>query len=69
MLNYTLQYVKNYQGINKWAHVMMVPAHENSGTVVSTLDEDLASFFKGLFETTDEFVVFLMADHGPRYGE
>ena len=68
MLNYTLQYVKNYQGINKWGHVMILPAHEDSGTVVSTLDQDLADFLAEVLRTKDRIILFLLADHGPRYG-
>ncbi|CAG9334426.1 unnamed protein product [Blepharisma stoltei] len=67
-LNYTYQFIQNYQGINKWAHIMSVPAHEKSGTVVQTLDDDLLVFMKKFLETKDELLIFLMADHGMRYG-
>lgn len=69
MLNYTLQYVNNYQGLNKWGHVMVLPAHEDSGTLISTLDADLESFLNELLATKDDLIFFLLADHGPRYGD
>lgn len=69
MLNYTLQYVKNYQGLNKWASLMSLPGHEDTGTVIETLDDDLVGFLKKLLDTEDEIVLFLMGDHGMRYGE
>ena len=68
ILNYTLQYIENYQGINKWAHIMTLPAHEDSGTVISSLDDDLVEFLKKLFMTQDNVFLFILADHGPRYG-
>ena len=68
MLNYTLQYVKNYQGINKWGHIMILPAHEDSGTVISTLDQDLVDFLSKVLETKDKIIIMLQGDHGIRYG-
>ncbi|CAG9331891.1 unnamed protein product [Blepharisma stoltei] len=67
-LNYTYQFVLNYQGINKWAHIMSLPGHEDSGTVVQTLDDDLSIFLKNILNTKDEVFIFLLADHGMRYG-
>ena len=58
-----------YQGVNKWAHVMSLAGHEDSGTVAETLDDDLVEFLGRVLNTKDELVVFLMADHGMRYGE
>lgn len=69
ILNYTLQFVKEYTGLNKYAHVMSVPAHESSGNVIKTVDKDLKNFLKEILNTKDELVIFLAADHGMRYGE
>ena len=69
MLNYTLQYVKNYSGLNKWAHAILMAGHEASMTADSTLDEDLESFLQKFLRTEDEIVIFLMGDHGMRYGK
>ena len=68
-LNYTLDFVHAYQGVNKWAHVMSLAGHEDSGTVAETLDDDLMEFLQSVLDTKDELVIFLMADHGMRYGE
>ena len=69
MLNYTLQFVQEYSGLNKYAHVMSVTAHESTGTVIRSLDSDLRDFLQKITETSDELVLFLAADHGMRYGE
>jgi len=68
-LNYTLDFVHAYTGLNKWAHVMSLAGHEDSGTVVETLDADLTDFLQKLLQTKDELVLFIMGDHGMRYGE
>ena len=47
---------------------MTLPAHEDSGTVISSLDDDLVDFLKKLFSTEDNVFLFILADHGPRYG-
>lgn len=67
LFNYTLEYVSNYQGLNKWAHVMTVAAHEGSGTVIQSLDQDLADFLGKLLSFKDNIVLFMLGDHGPRY--
>lgn len=69
MLNYTYQFLQEYEGVNKWAHIMILPAHEDSGTVISSLDEDLTKFLKKFLQRNDPTIIFLMADHGPRYGD
>ena len=48
---------------------MSLAGHEDSGTVAETLDDDLVGFLKEVMSTKDELVLFLMADHGMRYGE
>lgn len=64
-----MQYVQNYQGLNKWAYLHSVTGHEGSGSLVETLDRDLPEILTKLLATNDELVVFLMSDHGMRYGE
>lgn len=68
ILNYTYQYIQQYQGVNKWAHIMTLPAHEDSGTVISSMDDDLVEFLQKLFATKDKVLLFILSDHGPRYG-
>lgn len=69
MLDYVRQFVDNYAGLNKWAHVQSLSGHEDSGTVVGTLDQDLADVIEALLASKDDIVLMLMADHGMRYGE
>jgi hypothetical protein len=69
LFNTTLQYIRMYQGLNKWAHIMSVAAHEDSGTLITVLDADLKDFLKQALETQDDIVILLGADHGMRYGE
>ncbi|OMJ70720.1 hypothetical protein SteCoe_31250 [Stentor coeruleus] len=69
LFNTTLQYIRMYQGLNKWAHIMSVAAHEDSGTLITVLDNDLYSFLKQTLETQDDIIIFIGADHGMRYGE
>ena len=69
LLNYTLDFVENYSGLNKFAYFTILPAHESSGTVIQTLDDDLVYYLKRLMASKDKVVIFLVADHGMRYGE
>lgn len=48
---------------------MSLPGHEDTGTVISTLDSDLVEFLNKTLEADDETVIFLMGDHGMRYGD
>lgn len=68
MYDYALQVQTNY---NSSTFVYLHPntAHEASGTVVSTLDTDTVDFLRTAMALhKDNLVVFLMADHGMRYG-
>ena len=47
---------------------MSLPGHEETGSLVESLDKDLVNFLKKVLSTRDELVIFLMADHGMRYG-
>ena len=47
---------------------MILPAHEDSGTVISTLDQDLVDFLSKVLETKDKIIIMLQGDHGIRYG-
>ncbi|OMJ93836.1 hypothetical protein SteCoe_3163 [Stentor coeruleus] len=69
LFNTSLQYVNMYQGLNKWAYINCLTAHEDSGTHINTLDIELVDFLKQLINTKDDLVIFLAADHGMRYGE
>ncbi|CAG9312109.1 unnamed protein product [Blepharisma stoltei] len=68
-LNNTIQFVNSYEGLNKWAHVTTEAGHEHTGSVISSLDDDLVWFLKKILQTKDELVLFMMGDHGMRYGD
>lgn len=69
MLDYTLQFTELYSGLNQWVLVDILTAHEDSGTVVRTLDEDLKDFLQEFLNRPQEFVLYIEADHGMRYGD
>ncbi|CAG9321643.1 unnamed protein product [Blepharisma stoltei] len=69
MLNYANQYVINYLGNNRFGYVHLSPAHESTGTVIRTVDDDLKDFFIDLLyflyeHPEEDFVIHLMSDHG-----
>jgi Protein of unknown function (DUF229) len=73
MLNYIRQYLKAYEGINRFGYGHITTAHEKSGTIIKTVDEDLLELLKDILETyeeSNEDIVFIMAgDHGKHVSE
>lgn len=67
MLNYVTQFSSNYKEVSRFSYVHLNTAHEASGTVISTLDADLVHFLNNTL--SEDTVIFLMGDHGMRYGE
>lgn len=68
MLNYVLSFSENYSSVSRFSYIHLNTAHEGSGTVVSSLDTDLKEFLEKFLGRKERSVVFLMADHGMRYG-
>lgn len=71
LMNYTLQFTKNYLNSSQWIYNHFTAAHEASGQHAQTLDKDLKTFIKHYIETYEnshEIVVILNGDHGMRYG-
>jgi hypothetical protein len=68
-LTYTKDFFEKYPENHKFAYVHLNPAHEGKG-IVRTIDEDLLKFLnttlKLFTEKKEDFVVFLIADHGQR---
>ncbi|CAG9316721.1 unnamed protein product [Blepharisma stoltei] len=69
MLDYTWQYLNNYSKINKFAYIHLSTAHEESGTVIRTLDDDLVEYMEKLvkyfYDNPDEdMMIFVGSDHG-----
>jgi hypothetical protein len=71
IFNYIHEFSQNYNNLNQWVYTHINTAHENSGLVIETLDEDLLNFLKKyLMSNKDkEVAIFLNGDHGMRYGE
>lgn len=72
IMNYTQQFVNQYNGANMWIYNHFTAAHENSGQHGQTLDQDLESYLKWFiqsYSSTSELVIFINGDHGMRYGE
>ena len=68
-LDYTYKFFKNFPQNHKFAYVHLNTAHESKGNI-KTLDKDLLSFIKSLTQyfhnTQQDFVIFLIGDHGQR---
>jgi hypothetical protein len=73
MLQYASSYLKEYEGINRFGYVHITTAHEKSGTIIKTVDDDLLDFMKDLlhfYNSRNEDLVFIMAgDHGKHVSE
>lgn len=72
VLNYTLAFMKAYQGLNQFISLHIDTAHEATGQHAATLDPDLKEFLKAYLDWGEEkgqnVVIFLQGDHGMRYG-
>ena len=69
MYDYSLQMMENYGNVSTFSYLHPNTAHEASGTVISTLDLDTSEFLRTAMSAhPDNLVVFLMGDHGMRYG-
>ncbi|OMJ88302.1 hypothetical protein SteCoe_9803 [Stentor coeruleus] len=67
-LNYLSQFLKNYEGYNKFSYTHLTIAHDFSGTRLSLGDKDFKKFLKETLESyskinEDLFIVFA-GDHG-----
>ena len=67
MLDATLKYYKTYQGYLRFGYTHISSAHENTGNI-RTVDNDLLSFLQSFVEyyksISEDFVLFVMGDHG-----
>ena len=69
MLDYSRQFLQNYQGHNRFGYVHLSPGHEGSGTVIRTADPDVKNFFEEILtyyknNPQEDFVIMLSSDHG-----
>lgn len=72
-LHYLTTYLKNYEGINRFAYTHLFLAHDNSGTRARLGDKDLVNFFKEILNFYDkkneDIVLVFASDHGRAKGE
>ena len=67
--DYLKQYINSYPGLNKWAHLGSLSAHESSGSLIDIYDDDTIDLLHNITSLPNDFILFLAADHGHRYGE
>ncbi|CAG9325557.1 unnamed protein product [Blepharisma stoltei] len=68
MLDLILDFSDTYKNVSKYTYMHVNTAHEETGTVISTLDLDLKNFLQDFTSRDEDYVLFLMGDHGMRYG-
>ncbi|CAG9325559.1 unnamed protein product [Blepharisma stoltei] len=69
MMDYILDFSDVYKNVSRYTYMHIDTAHEETGTVVSTIDLDLKSFLEDFTSRDEDYVLFLMGDHGMRYGQ
>ena len=72
LMDYNLQFIKNYQGHNRFGYVHLSPGHESSG-VIKTADLDIKEYLEQFLEhfsqhPEEDFFLILMSDHGRGVG-
>mmetsp|Transcript_3956 Transcript_3956/g.3746 ORF Transcript_3956/g.3746 Transcript_3956/m.3746 type:complete len:192 (+) Transcript_3956:840-1415(+) len=68
MMDYILDFSDVYKNVSRYTYMHIDTAHEETGTVVSTIDLDLKNFLQNFTSRDEDYVLFLMGDHGMRYG-
>ncbi|CAG9325560.1 unnamed protein product [Blepharisma stoltei] len=68
MMDYILDFSDVYKNVSRYTYMHIDTAHEETGTVVSTIDLDLKHFLRDFTRRDEDYVLFLMGDHGMRYG-
>lgn len=68
-LNYLSEYIKNYEGINRFAYMHIDVAHENTGLRMKIADGDILSFLEKTLQVyydlpNEDVVLMLASDHG-----
>ena len=73
LFEYLRKFNKNYKGHNKFTYTHTSIAHENTGKMIKTLDDDLKEGIESLVkyykETKEDFLIVLASDHGRRVQE
>lgn len=68
MMDYMLDYLEIYKNVSRFSYLHINTAHEDTGSVISTLDDDLVDFLTDLMARDEETVLFIKGDHGNRAG-
>ncbi|CAG9328375.1 unnamed protein product [Blepharisma stoltei] len=72
LLNYTKEFIRNYKDHNKYAYTHFSSGHEKTGSVIRTMDSDLASYINDILEyysqNEEDLVLILTSDHGLHVG-
>lgn len=72
-LSYLSEYLKNYEGLNRFAYIHIFTAHEKSGVRIRHADADFTEFFNETlryYKEIDEDIVFVFtSDHGSSNGD
>lgn len=74
MLKYVKEFLTAYKGVNRFGYTHITTAHEKSGTIIKTVDEDLYEMLKDLLEEfssyeNEDFVLVIAGDHGKHVSE
>ena len=69
--NYIQEFSENYADYNQWVFTHINTAHESSGLLISTMDQDTVDFLKKYTKQSKEYktALIITGDHGMRYGE
>lgn len=73
LLDYQIEFVKHYKNRNKFTYLHSSIAHENTGTIIKTLDKDLHEHLNELIrvykDNQEDFFIVIAGDHGRKVGE
>jgi hypothetical protein len=73
MFEYIEKFLKEYQGFNRFGYSHVTTAHEKSGTIIRTADQDLFLFMSDVLkfynENDEDFFFILAGDHGKHVSE
>eukprot|EP00996_Jenningsia_fusiforme_P002688 NODE_350_length_2402_cov_36.079473_g325_i0.p1 GENE.NODE_350_length_2402_cov_36.079473_g325_i0~~NODE_350_length_2402_cov_36.079473_g325_i0.p1 ORF type:complete len:708 (+),score=102.51 NODE_350_length_2402_cov_36.079473_g325_i0:88-2211(+) len=69
LFHYAEQFMDNYRDLGRWGFMQILEGHEETGSVISTIDEELSQFVSRVMESHPNTFLFVMGDHGMRYGK
>ena len=61
--------MQEYKGIHKFSFVHVGATHEKTGTYLQLVDQDLSDFIQQVLDAKENTILFLLSDHGSRYGK